>query len=44
MAPIFANGDIVRVYATRFDKKKEDLEPGEQLFSVKWAADGNGIW
>ena len=44
MAPQFAKGDRVRAYATRFDKKEEDLESGEQLFSAKWAADGNGIW
>ena len=44
MAPKFAKGDRVRAYATRFDKKEEDLESGEQLFSAKWAADGNGIW
>jgi hypothetical protein len=44
MAPLFAKGDRVRAYATRFDKKEKDLEPGEQLFSKKWAVDGNGIW
>ena len=42
MAPKFAKGDRVRVYATRFDK--EEVEEGEELFSEKWAADGNGIW
>jgi hypothetical protein len=42
MAPKFAKGDRVRVYATRFDK--DEVEEGEQKFSEKWAADGNGIW
>jgi len=42
MAPKFAKTDRVRVYATRFDK--EEVEEGEQKFSEKWAADGNGIW
>jgi hypothetical protein len=44
MAPMFAKGDRVRAYATRFDKAEKDLEEGEQLFSAKWVADGNGIW
>jgi hypothetical protein len=43
MAPLFAKGDRVRAYATIFDKKEEDLDPGEQLFSDKWAADGMGF-
>ena len=42
MAPKFEKKDRVRVYATRFDK--EEVEEGEQKFSEKWAADGNGIW
>ncbi len=42
MAPTFAKGDRVRVHATRFDKA--EVEDGEELFSEKWAADGNGIW
>ena len=42
MAPKFAKGDRVRVYATRFDN--DEVEEGEQKFSEKWAADGNGIW
>ena len=42
MPPKFAKKDRVKVYATRFDK--EELEEGEQKFSEKWAADGNGIW
>ncbi len=41
MAPKFTKGDRVRVYATRFDKT--EVEDGEELFSEKWAADGNGI-
>ncbi len=32
----------MRLYATRFDK--DEVEEGEQKFSEKWAADGNGIW
>ncbi len=44
MPPKFQKGDRVKAYyATRFDKKDKDLEDGEQLFSEKWAADGNGI-
>ncbi len=43
MAPLFAKGDRVRAYATRFDKKEEDLEDGEQFFSAKWVADRNGF-
>ena len=42
MPPKFAKTDRVKLYATRFDK--EELEEGEQKFSEKWAADGNGIW
>ena len=42
MAPKFAKGDRVRVYATRFDK--DEVEEGEQRFSESWAAEGNGIW
>ncbi len=44
MTPLFAKGGRVRAHATRFDKKEEDLEPVEQLFSKKWAAEGNGVW
>ena len=44
MAPKFGKGDRVKAYATRFDKAEKDLEEGEELFSAKWAADGNGIW
>jgi hypothetical protein len=44
MPPNFQKGDRVKAYATRFDKKEEDLDEGEQLFSAKWAAEGNGIW
>ena len=44
MAPKFKKGDRVKAYATRFDKADTDLEEGEELFSAKWAADGNGIW
>ncbi len=44
MAPKFAKGDRVKAYATAFDKPEEELEDGEQLFSAKWATDGNGIW
>ena len=44
MAPKFAREDRVKAYATRFDKAETELEEGEQLFSAKWAADGNGIW
>jgi hypothetical protein len=43
MPPKFQKGDRVKAYATRFDKKDKDLDEGEQLFSEKWAADGNGI-
>jgi len=42
MAPKFARKDRVKVLATRFDK--DGVEVGEQKFSEKWAADGNGIW
>ena len=42
MAPKFAKKDRVKVLATRFDK--DEVEDGEQKFSEKWAADGNGIW
>ncbi len=44
MAPKFAKGERVKAYATRFDKPDTELEEGEQSFSAKWAADGNGIW
>jgi hypothetical protein len=44
MPPKFQKGDRVKAYATRFDKKDKDLDDGEQLFSEKWTADGNGIW
>ncbi len=44
MAPKFAKGDRVKAYATRFDKPEAELEEGAQLYSAKWAADGNGIW
>ncbi len=42
MAPKFAKKNRVKVLATRFDK--DEVEEGEQNFSEKWAADGNGIW
>ena len=42
MPPKFAKKDRVKVLATRFDK--DQVEEGEQKFSEKWAADGNGIW
>ncbi len=42
MAPKFAKKDRVKVLATRFDK--DEVEDGEQKFSEKQAADGNGIW
>ena len=42
MAPKFGKQNRVRVLATRFDN--EEAEEGEQKFSEKWAADGNGIW
>ena len=42
MPPKFAKKDRVMVLATRFDK--DEVEEGEQKFSEKWAADGNGIW
>jgi len=44
MAPKFKKGDRVKAHATRFDKAETDLEEGEELFSAKWAADGNEIW